>query len=65
MSVEMGRIGGQVYKYFVDYFEFSNNLLFRNAEPELDFKYFSKARAKSLDLKALYHSIVNGALLAE
>ena len=67
MSVEMTRIGHELLSFLfnVNLPEFSNRRLLRNAKPELDFKYFSKATAEFLDLKAPYHSIVNGALLAE
>lgn len=42
-----------------------SNRLFLNAKPELDFKYFSNARAFSLQVNAAYHLIVNGAFVAE
>jgi len=46
----------------VDSSKFWSRRLLRNAEPELDFRYFSKVRANSLDSKAAYHAILNGAL---
>lgn len=38
------------------------NLLLLKANPELDFKYFSKAYAFSLVLNAQYHATTNGTL---